>query len=415
MATFGQCFFLIVRTILVTTFSAKTQARLSCDRGWVTAPNGVDCFKLFDNPTKSWYDARRACKSNGGDLVTIRDKDRSNFIKEQFVYNNTSSMWIGLRKLRRSEKWRWLDEDLKSHGSYSKGCSCSSAFPCQPGWVKTPWSQLCVRLFDPEAWRLSWSKARRWCQRLGGDLVAIRNDAMSKFIRDQIVANNNFPAWIGFHKSTGEDRWHWLDEDGTRGPIYTNWGDGYPDRTKAKCAGIKKIDRQRTPWHTFNCSLRLRPICETAQYPHCYYKGTIYRHGSWVILNDKCGNPHSCIMGGWKPTTNQCRSDDGSCFEINEKRDNWICRKDQHGEAKWFWHIVFIDSAYGCIYKHEVFKNSTVLTFPDACGNPHTCINGRWVPAIYQCRWKESCLNLMEKRAGKFCTIRHGKTTLISE
>ncbi|GFO35189.1 C-type lectin receptor-like tyrosine-protein kinase [Plakobranchus ocellatus] len=112
MATFGQCCFLIVWTIFLTTFFAKTQAYLPCDPGWLKTPNGLNCVKIFDNPTKSWYDARRACKSTGGDLVTIRDKGKSKFIKEKFVYNNNNPIWIGLCRLGVTI-WRWLDEDLK--------------------------------------------------------------------------------------------------------------------------------------------------------------------------------------------------------------------------------------------------------------------------------------------------------------
>ncbi|GFO02430.1 Asialoglycoprotein receptor 1 [Plakobranchus ocellatus] len=115
MATFGQCCFLILLTIFFTTFFAKAYLLINlrrCWGGWLKTPSGANCVKLFDNPGKSWYDARRACKSFGGDLVTIRDKDKSNFIKEKFVYNNINQIWIGLYKPLRYQ-WGWLDENVK--------------------------------------------------------------------------------------------------------------------------------------------------------------------------------------------------------------------------------------------------------------------------------------------------------------
>ncbi|GFO24785.1 Cd209 antigen-like protein c [Plakobranchus ocellatus] len=112
MATFGQCCFLILWTIFFTTFFAEAQISLLCEPGWLKTPSGANCVKLFDNPTKSWHDARRACKSNGGDLVIIRDKDKSKFIEEQLIHKNYNPIWIGLRKLHGGYRWPWLDEDV---------------------------------------------------------------------------------------------------------------------------------------------------------------------------------------------------------------------------------------------------------------------------------------------------------------
>ncbi|GFN98022.1 mannose receptor c type 1 [Plakobranchus ocellatus] len=252
MAAFGLCCFFIVWTVFFTTFFAKAQISLPCDPGWLKTPSGATCVKLFDNPTKSWKDARRACNSTGGDLVTIRDKDMSNFIKVQFVNNNTNPIWIGLHKLGKGDGWRWLDEDVtptytdwrgnpkqslwyksKNCGflkQFNKGeaawnnwicgykhqyiCEKPIASPCYPEWVKTPRFESCIKIGITD-WQFPWWAARRLCQKFGGDLVTIRDNTMSNFISDRIVAQNNFSYWIGLHKSTGKDIWHWNDEEGT--------------------------------------------------------------------------------------------------------------------------------------------------------------------------------------------------------
>ncbi|GFO11770.1 macrophage mannose receptor 1 [Plakobranchus ocellatus] len=373
MATFGKCCFLIVWTILFTTFFAKTQALLPCDYGWELTPGAGDCVKLFDNKKKSWYDARQACKSTGGDLVTIRDKDMSNFIKEKFVYNNKNPIWIGLRNIRGGKRLHWLDENvpptytekyvkprlpfwryledlcvtiLKNRNKreaawHGSKCDADLQYICEKpipfrcyfaGWIIAPKSQLCVKIFHREAWRMTWSKARWWCQKLNGDLVTIRDDTMRNFIRDRIVADINVSSWIGLHKSNDTLKWHWLDEDET--PTYTNWAFGYPFLTEEACAGVKKIDGQGTPWHTFNCSVERGVICEGAPPPHCYYKSKIYRHGSYLTMKGECGNPYRCIRDIWRHSVDKCRWHDGSCLALNEKRGHYTCRKDRHGTAR---------------------------------------------------------------------------------
>ncbi|GFO12537.1 macrophage mannose receptor 1 [Plakobranchus ocellatus] len=106
---------------------------------------------------------------------------------------------------------------IQFHVSYGKGFYfCSSGSACDTDWIKTPRFDSCVRVFGSEKdSQLRWSTARRFCQESKGDLATIRDETMSNFIRDRIVAHFNLPMWIGFHKSTGEERWHWLDEDGT--------------------------------------------------------------------------------------------------------------------------------------------------------------------------------------------------------
>ncbi|GFO07973.1 macrophage mannose receptor 1 [Plakobranchus ocellatus] len=374
MATLEQCCLLIFWTIFFTIFFTKAQIPLPCDRGWLKTPSGAHCVKAFYQKKKVWHDARRACKNIGADLLTIRDKDMSNFIKEYFVYHDKRiEFWIGLRKLRGGNGWHWLDEDrpltytdwyVKPEKSvwrnykndlcvflkkfrqvraawfiwicptkFSYICQKPIASICFNEWEKSPRFDSCVKVYGgPKNWEVNWTIAKLACQAFNGALVTIRGDTMSNFLRDRIIAKKNFPMWIGLHKSTATDRWHWLDEDAT--PTYTKWSDGYPDGKTKRCAAIKKIDGRGALWLTFNCSLRMGFICETAPPPHCTYKGRSYRENTQMTISDKCGNPHICFYTYWRPVLYQCRWD-GKCFELNYKRDGYTCRKDKDGRANW--------------------------------------------------------------------------------
>ncbi|GFO16712.1 mannose receptor c type 1 [Plakobranchus ocellatus] len=212
---------------------------LSCSPGWTKTPSGEACIKIYDNPKKTWYDARQACLDALGDLLTLPDDTMSNFIKH-LLGDNKSLTWIGSHKTLVEHRWLWYDVDKVltykdlfisvdeckhparkisiGQGGYGSVCSkalryiCekSLASPCQQGWVKTSSGEACVKAFGERA---PWLRAREMCQKLGGDLVTIRGNSMSNFIRDLIVGKDSFPSWIGFHKLTGEDRWQWLDKD----------------------------------------------------------------------------------------------------------------------------------------------------------------------------------------------------------
>ncbi|GFO11471.1 secretory phospholipase a2 receptor [Plakobranchus ocellatus] len=102
MATLRQCCLLIVPTIFFTTFFVRTKTSLSCEPGWTKTPSGETCVKAFVETRRPWNDARLVCQSAGGDLVTIRDDTKSNFIKDLEIPRN---FWIGLHYTPAEDKW----------------------------------------------------------------------------------------------------------------------------------------------------------------------------------------------------------------------------------------------------------------------------------------------------------------------
>ncbi|GFN86410.1 lymphocyte antigen 75 [Plakobranchus ocellatus] len=355
------------------------------------------------------------------------------------VYNSVPT-WIGLYKEEGGDSWHWLDE----HGtpaytlwwhSFKKGplffeeCAyiaqrfgseslwytdaCTATMPyicekpldrhdkganwkdksfsplCPIGWIKSPKGDTCLKIYGDSM--LPWSKASQLCQLLGGDLVTIDDDTTSYFIQDNITADSNVTFWIGLNRLNAEARWNWLDEN--KPPTFTNWDDKYPSRPTEKCAAAVKMAGQRTRWRTYSCSHYLTFICEIAKPPDCYHEGSIYRNGTELSLPDACGNPYTCIKSKWIPSSDQCRWS-GECLNIDDKRYGRICRKDRAGVPNIFLEEVYTWYRYACFYQEKMYTNGTEHTFFDACGNPHTCVHGRWIPKIYQCRYKETCFDL---------------------
>ncbi|GFO41917.1 C-type mannose receptor 2, partial [Plakobranchus ocellatus] len=52
----------------------------TCPSGWTKSPSSGTCIKFYDD-FKTWADARTVCQQDGGDLVTIRDENMSQFVE----------------------------------------------------------------------------------------------------------------------------------------------------------------------------------------------------------------------------------------------------------------------------------------------------------------------------------------------
>ena len=90
-----------------------------CDILFVLVDCGIDgsvyfkhtnkCYKLYNEVTLAWYDARWNCREMGrnGDLASISDFATQNFIKGNF--NFTSWTWFGGRAKVAKGYWKWVD------------------------------------------------------------------------------------------------------------------------------------------------------------------------------------------------------------------------------------------------------------------------------------------------------------------
>lgn len=71
----------------------------------------TDSCVIFIKTKTSWQDARNFCKSLGGDLITIKDARKQQFIMQYLAVNHweTNEVWIGLTDQVKEGDWRWID------------------------------------------------------------------------------------------------------------------------------------------------------------------------------------------------------------------------------------------------------------------------------------------------------------------
>ena len=80
-----------------------------CDEDSVFFLHTGRCYKILNEVTLSWSDARQKCKEIGrhGDLASIVDSGTQQFVIEHF--NFTDRTWFGGHAKLASGDWRWID------------------------------------------------------------------------------------------------------------------------------------------------------------------------------------------------------------------------------------------------------------------------------------------------------------------
>ena len=104
----------------------------------------------------------------------------------------------------------------------------------------------------------TWSEARDFCRSLGGDLVAIDEEAENTFLKDQFSSYSWSLAWIGFNDLDNEYTYRW--SSGSMND-YTNWNSYSPSYTylERDCVYLESDGT----WGDYLCSYNDYPfICE---------------------------------------------------------------------------------------------------------------------------------------------------------
>ncbi|XP_034038866.1 macrophage mannose receptor 1-like [Thalassophryne amazonica] len=89
-----------------------------CPSPWI--PYNGHCFHLH-RTKKSWSEAQRECRKEGGDLVSIRNVEDQSFVISQLGYGPTDELWIGLNDIKTEGLFEWSDHSTVSFTSWMYG------------------------------------------------------------------------------------------------------------------------------------------------------------------------------------------------------------------------------------------------------------------------------------------------------
>ncbi|KAL7375380.1 hypothetical protein ABVT39_016378 [Epinephelus coioides] len=122
------------------------------------------------------------------------------------------------------------------------------------------WSYLGGRCYHYVPTRMSWARAERNCQSLGGNLASVHNSQQYFYIQKLILENDIRPskAWIGGTDAQEENQWFWSDGTPFR---YHHWCHGEPDNNKGNQHCMQMNYSGGKCWDDSQCFHQLPSVC----------------------------------------------------------------------------------------------------------------------------------------------------------
>ncbi|KAH9498738.1 chromatin-modulating protein mrc1 [Bulinus truncatus] len=251
-----------------------TTSSPNCYPGWEGAPNSDNCYQ-FKTDMMSWIDARTACRTSGGDLVSITSVEEQFYITGRLMSFSGNFFWIGANDRATEKGFEWSDKSPFSFFAWSAGqpnnaqdsdcvaiikssgrwddlqCAARYGYICKrKGRVTNPTSRPLTsptRVPAGKMWGCpaGWVGDRGYCYLLASypngtvistaesfclskqaNLASIRDSAENQFIYSHIPRGYGGAVWIGLNDLRMENSFVWTDNT----PVtYTNWNPGEPN------------------------------------------------------------------------------------------------------------------------------------------------------------------------------------------
>uniref|UniRef100_A0A8C8RHJ4 Macrophage mannose receptor 1 n=1 Tax=Pelusios castaneus TaxID=367368 RepID=A0A8C8RHJ4_9SAUR len=219
---------------------------------------------LFMNSKMKWEDARRKCKRDSSDLVSILDPYTQSFLWLQMLKYG-EPIWIGLNSNMTDGHYEWIDKWRLKYTKWAKGepkqkigcvyldpegswktASCEESYHsiCKRSHVKAPTEPPQLPGKCPESEHKSWipfrghcyliesSSSKNWaqasleCLRLDATLVSVEDSAEANFLAHHIelFEEKSSTFWTGMYSNV-DGEWLWLDNTAVD---FVNWNVGEP-------------------------------------------------------------------------------------------------------------------------------------------------------------------------------------------
>ncbi len=96
---------------------------------------------------------------------------------------------------------------------------------------------------------MDWTKAKKFCEKLGGHLVTITSQKEQNFI-DKVLNKNSNRLWIGGYRANGKSNvWKWVTGEKWK---YTNWDDGEPNDSSNVISNENRASVWPNKWNDLN-------------------------------------------------------------------------------------------------------------------------------------------------------------------
>ncbi|XP_066536664.1 macrophage mannose receptor 1-like isoform X2 [Hoplias malabaricus] len=263
---------------------------------WRKSPVTDVYYQLNQVSFLNWYQARKSCQQQGGDLLSITEPHEQTFISG-LTENTGPALWTGLNSLDASSGWRWVNGQplrylkwLSGQPSSLPGHSCGvlsqfydsewstalcserHGYICQRGistptvppavhtgsctnpWI--PYSGHCYLLYRTKR---TWQEAKDTCRHEGGDLLSILSVEEQSFVISQLGYSKTDEVWIGFNDLKTKMLFEWSDDSSVP---FVFWDKNEPSDKTALKEDCVIMRGEEGKWADQICQKKYGYICK---------------------------------------------------------------------------------------------------------------------------------------------------------
>ncbi|KAL6469196.1 hypothetical protein MHYP_G00227200 [Metynnis hypsauchen] len=314
-----------------------------CGALWNISMNGR-CYQVVSTAMVTWHEARDACRSQGGDLLSVSSPEELRVFKAGT--DLPEKMWIGLNHLDWMQGWQWSDGSPLAYAPWdadsladmsillASDCgvmrskmrfsseTCELKLPyicektenstqteaagklvytsteCDSGWI--PWRGFCYKLYGTQSGLKAYAAAQQVCVQDGAQLASFHSLEDIEMLNTQF--NETLNVWIGLKATHNTDLFKW--EDGTE-VSFTYWGRMQPPLLNLitdSCVASLETDHG---WFVVTCNTSRPFLCkkngtvnESATEEGCPQDGDWRRHGNacYKIDTQEVSYKNSCKL-----------------------------------------------------------------------------------------------------------------------
>ncbi|XP_072544238.1 macrophage mannose receptor 1-like [Salminus brasiliensis] len=263
---------------------------------WRKNPLTEVYYQVNENAMLTWYQARKSCQQQGGDLLSITEPHEQTFISG-LTRMTDPVLWTGLNSLDASSGWRWVNGQplrylkwLSGQPSSLPGYSCGVLSPlygsewstavcseklgyiCQKGLptptvppvvptgsCHSPWIPYSGHCYLLSRTKRTWMEARDACRHEGGDLLSVLNVEEQSFTISQLGYSQTDELWIGFSYLTTTMLFEWSDHSSVP---FALWDVNEPSHNAALKEDCVIMRGEEGKWADQTCDNNYGYICK---------------------------------------------------------------------------------------------------------------------------------------------------------
>ncbi|KAG9273997.1 hypothetical protein AMEX_G10790 [Astyanax mexicanus] len=270
--------------------------REKVDDFWKKNPLTNVYYQVNGQSALTWYQARKSCQQQGGDLLSITEPHEQTFISG-LIQQAGSVFWTGLNSLDASRGWHWVNaqplrylkwisgqpSSLPGHScgvldqSHDSGwstavCSEKHGYICQRGLIiptvppvvhtgscHSPWIPYSGHCYLLSRTKRTWLEAKDSCRREGGDLLSILNVEEQSFTISQLGYAKTDELWIGLNDLKTSMLFEWSDHSNIQ---FALWDVNEPSHNAALKENCVLMKEEEGKWADQICQKKYGYICK---------------------------------------------------------------------------------------------------------------------------------------------------------